>query len=1199
MPRRTDIKSILIPGSGPIIIGQACEFDYSGTQACKALRKEGYRIILHNSNPATIMTDPELADATYIEPLTIEFAEKIIALERPDALLPTVGGQTALNLCMSLHEKGILKKYNVELLGVNVESIHKAESRQEFKKAIEKLGLHVPASCFCNNLRDALNFLKTHSLPLIIRPSFTLGGTGGGIARTEEELEKIVISGLDASPVKEVLIEESVIGWKEYELELMRDIADNVVVICSIENIDAMGVHTGDSITVAPQQTLSDVQYQIMRNAAISIIREIGVATGGSNIQFAVNPKNGDMIVIEMNPRVSRSSALASKATGFPIAKIAALLAVGYTLDELKNDITKVTPCSFEPALDYVVTKMPRFAFEKFPGSDDTLGTMMRSVGECMSMGRTFKESFQKATRSLEIGRFGLGADGNWNALIEQSIQIKRDKRAYYKRIQDSLSRPNPYRIFDIKIALECAVRDSESPFSVERVSEWSGVDPWFLVQFLDLVYFEIEVEKNLLSKVSQEKVVNSIESQTAKFMELASTTENPTSSIFEVNMEILKRAKEYGYTDRQLAYLVHKKEIESLLDEVGVDIKLDMKELREKIQTLMKNTEVALTQFRYREKILPVYKRVDTCAGEFESHTPYLYSSYEEEDESQVQNEKKKILILGGGPNRIGQGIEFDYCCCHASFALQAIGLESIMVNSNPETVSTDYDISDKLYFEPLTIEDVLHICEKEKPDGLIISFGGQTPLGLSRALEYAGQKIMGTQPEAIDRAEDRDRFSHILRKLNLKQASSGFAHNLDEAKKLIERISYPVLLRPSYVLGGRAMVIVNHENELEHFMKEAIKVSPEYPVFIDHFLENAQEIDVDALSDGVDVFIAGIMQHIEEAGIHSGDSACILPAQNLSLELIEEIKEATKKLALELGVRGLLNIQYAFCENELYVIEVNPRASRTIPFVSKVIGVPLVRLATKIMCKEFLGEEEKKKIETCIQELNASQKNLNEQGAKYLKTVAVKEAVLPFSRFPGTDILLGPEMKSTGEVMGIGLNLGQAYIKAQLSTGERIPISGGVFFSVHDAAKEILLEDVRELIALGYKLYSTSGTATFLEKNQIEVKKLEKLSTQLSPNPLELIQSGEINFIINIPTFSNTHEKKKRETSLGIDSNTSPSTSSIDDAILIRQEATRRRILCVTTIAGIKALILGLKELSQGRLDILSLQELHKKTL
>ena len=1150
MPKRMDIKKIMILGSGPIVIGQACEFDYSGTQACIALKKEGYKIILHNSNPATIMTDPEIADVTYIEPLTVEFAEKIIAKEKPDALLPTVGGQTALNLCMNLHESGVLKKYNIELIGANIEAIHKAESRQEFKKVIEKIGLRVPSSYFCNTLIEAKNFLNSHQLPLIIRPSFTLGGTGGGIARSLEEFNEIVQSGLDASPTKEVLIEESVIGWKEFELELMRDIADNVVVICSIENIDAMGVHTGDSITVAPQQTLSDLQYQIMRDAAISIIREVGVETGGSNIQFAVNPKNGDMIVIEMNPRVSRSSALASKATGFPIAKIAALLAIGYTLDELTNEITKVTPCSFEPALDYVVTKIPRFAFEKFPNSDNTLGTMMHSVGECMSIGRTFKESFQKALRSLEISRYGFGVDGDSNTTLEDYLQLKYNKKEYYDNIERNITRPNPNRIFDIKSALEIGVNDTNSKFSVEFIYEKSGIDPWFLYQFLELIEFEKKVEENLFNENNY-------------------------------NLDFLKTAKTLGYSDKQLAFLVNRKKIYNILDELEDNLNIEKTHVyntslkdstpdtnisakiskisKDNFQKIISATEIEIRNFRYKNNILPVYKRVDTCAAEFESHTPYLYSTYEDEDESSPNN-KKKVIIIGGGPNRIGQGIEFDYCCCHASFTLQKLGIESIIINSNPETVSTDYDTSDKLYFEPLTLEDILHICKKEKPFGIILSFGGQTPLKFAGELENAGYNILGTKPKFIDQAEDRDLFSEILKKLNLSQTSSGLAYSTNEAKEIINRISYPVLLRPSYVLGGRAMVIVNHENELEHYMNEALKVSPEHPIFIDSFLEDAQEIDVDALSDGKEVVVAGIMQHIEQAGIHSGDSACILPPQDFNDELIKDITKATELLAIELNIIGLLNIQFAFCKNKLYVIEVNPRASRTIPFVSKTIRLPLASYATRIMC----GEK--------IKDLN-----IKDNFSK-TKIVAVKEVVLPFARFKGTDIILGPEMKSTGEVMGIGENLGQAYIKAQLSTGDKVPKSGGVFFSVHDKAKVKLIEEARTILKLGYKIYSTTGTADFLIKNGIDAIKLEKINSSENFslrnnnfNPMHLIQNNEINIVINIPL----------------------SQKNMDDAYIIRREAIKRRILCVTTIEGTKALVLGLKEISKN-LNIISLQEL-----
>ncbi|MCB1307931.1 MAG: carbamoyl-phosphate synthase large subunit, partial [Leptospiraceae bacterium] len=833
MPRRNDIKSILIPGSGPIIIGQACEFDYSGTQACKALRKEGFRTILVNSNPATIMTDPSLSDATYIEPLTAETIIKVIEVEKPDAILPTVGGQTALNLVMELHASGYLEKSGVKLIGAQVAAIRKAESRQEFKKAMVEIGMRVPESELCNSMPEARSFRERIGLPLIVRPSFTLGGTGGGIAFTDEDFEHICSQGLRLSPTQEILLEESVLGWKEYELEVMRDLADNVVIICSIENLDPMGVHTGDSITVAPQQTLSDRQYQEMRDAAIKIIREIGVETGGSNIQFAVNPVNGDMVIVEMNPRVSRSSALASKATGFPIAKIAALLAVGYTLDEIQNDITRETPASFEPTIDYVVTKIPRFAFEKFPGTPNTLGSMMKSVGETMSIGRTFKESFQKAFRSLEISRAGYGADGALPELLNYAELKAQGQQAFENYLRNSLTRPNPERIFDVRTALKIGLDHPASLFSVAHVAELTGIDPWFLNQIQDLLRIE------------------------QRYAELG----------YPLDAESLLFMKKNGYSDRQLAYLRKENEIQQLLDS---DQKLSEK--RNAILTLLNAEEKTVKKTRLEQSVRPVFKTVDTCAGEFEAYTPYLYSTYEKQNES-VRTDRKKVMILGGGPNRIGQGIEFDYCCCHASFALQDMGVESIMVNSNPETVSTDYDTSDKLYFEPLTLEDVLHICDLEKPDGLILSFGGQTPLKLARGLEAAGVPILGTSPDAIDRAEDRDRFSEMLNKLGLQQPENGMAYNFEDAEKIVNRIGYPCLVRPSYVLGGRAMAIVHDREQLVNFMKEAENISPEHPILVDDFLEDAIEIDVDAVADGKHVFVSGIMQHIEEAGVHSGD--------------------------------------------------------------------------------------------------------------------------------------------------------------------------------------------------------------------------------------------------------------------------------------------------------------------------------------
>ena len=1114
MPRRDDIKSILIPGSGPIVIGQACEFDYSGTQACKALRKEGYRTILVNSNPATIMTDPALADATYVEPLTAETLIKVIERERPDAILPTVGGQTALNLVMELHGRGYLESSGVQLIGANVAAIRKAESRSEFKQAMIRIGMRVPESALCGSMEEARAFRSEHGLPLIIRPSFTLGGAGGGIAFDEDDFENICLNGLSLSPTREILLEESVLGWKEYELEVMRDLADNVVIICSIENLDPMGVHTGDSITIAPQQTLSDRQYQAMRDAAIKIIREIGVETGGSNIQFAVNPVNGDMIVIEMNPRVSRSSALASKATGFPIAKIAALLAVGYTLDEIPNDITQETPASFEPTIDYVVTKVPRFTFEKFPGTPNTLGSQMKSVGETMSIARTFKESFQKAFRSLETSRGGLGADGFLPELQRHRELRQQGAQAFRNYLQNSLRRPHPERIFDVRAALELSLAGDESGLTVAAVHALTGIDPWFLRQILDLLRLE-QAYRELGAPLGPE----------------------------------IKELKKNGYSDRQIAYLRSAGEIEGLLAEPGIT----ENERRTRALKLLSEREAEVRRYRREENLLPVYKTVDTCAGEFEAHTPYLYSTYEDENES-VPGSGQKVIILGGGPNRIGQGIEFDYCCCHASFALQDMQCESIMVNSNPETVSTDYDTSDKLYFEPVTLEDVLHICELEKPSGVIVSFGGQTPLKLARGLESAGVPILGTSPDAIDRAEDRDRFSELLKKLDLRQPENGLAFSLDEARTIVERIGYPCLVRPSYVLGGRAMAIVHNDESLIAFMKEAAEISPEHPVLIDRFLVDATEIDVDALADGTDVFVAGIMQHIEEAGVHSGDSACVLPPVGLAAHNVAEIRAATKRIALELGVVGLLNIQFAIQRDELYVIEVNPRASRTVPFVSKAIGLPLAGLATRVM----MGKK--------IADLGV--------GDRAEPThISVKEAVLPFARFPGTDIILGPEMKSTGEVMGIADSVGAAYIKALLGAGDRVPRKGGVFFSVNDQAKAQLTDEAIALQEMGYIIYGTHGTANWLRDHGVEAIPLHKMRDGLHPNPLDEIRRGTIQMICNVP-----HSARTR-----------------DDAFAIRQDAIRNRILCVTTVAGVRALVNGLRELRDDGFSVRPLQELH----
>lgn len=1118
MPRRTDLRSILIPGSGPIVIGQACEFDYSGTQACKALRKEGYRTILVNSNPATIMTDPSLADATYLEPLTPQFLMQIIEKERPDAILPTVGGQTALNLAMSLWKSGFLQKMGVQMIGANAEAIHRAEDREEFKKAMIRIGLAVPESITCQTMEEARAFKAKNGLPLIIRPSFTMGGTGGGIAFTEEDFESICQGGLNASPVTQILVEQSILGWKEYELEVMRDTADNVVIICSIENLDPMGVHTGDSITIAPQQTLTDVQYQEMRDAALKIIREIGVETGGSNIQFAINPKNGAMTIIEMNPRVSRSSALASKATGFPIAKIAALLAVGYTLDEIPNDITKSTPASFEPTIDYVVTKIPRFAFEKFPGAKTTLGTMMKSVGETMALGRTFKESFQKAFRSLETDRAGFGSDGNLTELIQIRELKAKGKQALVDFLTKNMSRPNPERIYYVKMALQLERSEPGTGFKVEDLYRLTSIDPWFLNQIVELLDMEDDFSANRKA---------------------------------DTNGELFYRMKQAGFSDRQLGYLTVRDEIQKHLDSND-----PIHKIRTEIIKLLKDAEDAVKKQRKVHGFKPVYRRVDTCAGEFEAHTPYLYSTYEEMDESSPTN-RKKVIILGGGPNRIGQGIEFDYCCCHASYALQGMGIESVMVNSNPETVSTDYDTSDKLYFEPLTLEDVLHICETEKPEGVIVQFGGQTPLKLARGLEAAGVKILGTSPDAIDRAEDRDRFSEMIKKLGLLQPDNGMAFNLEEAAAAADKIGYPVLVRPSYVLGGRAMAIVHDSESLSKFVKAAENINPEHPILIDRFLEDAQELDVDALCDGKDVFTAGILQHIEEAGVHSGDSACVIPPQTLSENMLNQIREATRKLALELGVRGLLNIQMAIQGDKLYIIEVNPRASRTVPFVSKAVGLLLAQAATQIM----MG----KTIKDVVPD------HIREGKPKY---TAVKEVVIPFFRFPGSDIILGPEMKSTGEVMGLAPTFEEAYVKAMIGAGERIPEGGNVFISVNNIAKQRLATEVKILREMGYKLFATEGTADFLVKKGIEVSVLHKLRDDQHPNPLDEIASGKLGLIINIPYSKSTR----------------------DDAFLIRQEAIRNGILCITTVPGVRAFVRGLKQMRNQKFSVKSLQEIHK---
>jgi carbamoyl-phosphate synthase large subunit len=1073
MPKRTDIHKILIIGSGPIVISQACEFDYSGTQACKALREEGFEVILVNSNPATIMTDPEMADATYIEPISARAVEKIIAKERPDALLPTLGGQTGLNTAMKLYEKGVIEKYDVKMIGANYEAIRKAEDRKYFKDAMIKIGLDLPESMLAYNMDEARAALKKIGLPIIIRPSFTLGGTGGGIASTEEEFEKIAGLGLKNSMIHEILVEESVVGWKEFELEVMRDIKDNVVIVCSIENFDPMGVHTGDSITVAPAQTLTDREYQKMRDAAIAIIREIGVETGGSNIQFAVNPKNGRMVVIEMNPRVSRSSALASKATGFPIAKIAAKLAVGYTLDEIRNDITKETPASFEPTIDYCVVKIPRFTFEKFPEAKDVLGISMKSVGETMAIGRTFKEALQKGLRGLEIGHIGLDNKLNYAQIPDKKIRLR-------------LKEPNASRIFYIKYALQ-------KGYTVADIVKLTHIDPWFI----DNIKQIYDLEKDLKKEYSRTRKLSS---------------------------GMMKKAKEYGFSDRQIAQLVN-------------------------------SSEQSVRKSRKKKGITAVYKLVDTCAAEFEAYTPYYYSTYEKEDEIRPSR-KKKIMILGGGPNRIGQGIEFDYCCCHASFALRELGYETIMVNSNPETVSTDYDTSDKLYFEPLTYEDVMNIVDKEKPDGIIVQFGGQTPLNLAKQLEESEAPIIGTSVKSIDVAEDREKFSRLLKKLDINQPLNGSAFSISEAVEIAENIGYPVLVRPSYVLGGRAMKIVYDEASLKEFAAEAQELSPEHPVLIDKFLEEAIEVDVDAVSDGKLTVIGGIMEHIEEAGVHSGDSACVLPPHTLADDIIDTIKENTYALSRELKVKGLINIQFAVKNDTVYVLEVNPRASRTVPFVSKATGVPLAKIAACVMVGKKLSE-------------------LGFTKEKVVKHISVKESVLPFSRFSGVDILLGPEMKSTGEVMGVDSTFGIAFYKSQVAAGQALPVKGKIFISVKNSDKRNIVFIAKKLYDMGFEIIATSGTYKVLHSNNIKAEIVNKIG-EGNIDVLELIRKGEIKLVINTPSGQRGQSDMKP----------------------IRNFAVMHGIPCITTIQGAQAAVNGIESILKGDFSVKSIQEYIKES-
>ncbi|WP_429886146.1 carbamoyl-phosphate synthase large subunit [Geoalkalibacter halelectricus] len=1082
MPKRTDIKKILIIGAGPIVIGQACEFDYSGTQACKALKEEGYEVVLLNSNPATIMTDPNFADRTYVEPVNPDTLARIIEKERPDAVLPTLGGQTALNTAVAVAKRGILDQFGVELIGAKLPAIEKAEDRTLFKQAIEKIGLEVPRCGLAHSFQEAMEIIEHVGFPAIIRPSFTLGGSGGGIAYNMEEYQEMVMAGLDASPTNEIQIDESIIGWKEFELEVMRDLADNVVIICSIENFDPMGVHTGDSITVAPAQTLTDKEYQLLRDASIRIIREIGVETGGSNIQFGINPADGRMVVIEMNPRVSRSSALASKATGFPIAKIAAKLAVGYTLDEIPNDITRETFASFEPTIDYVVTKVPRFTFEKFPQANATLTTQMKSVGEAMSIGRTFKESLQKAMRSMEIGSAGFESrlfnepEDLRRALSEEELNLLRAK----------LRVPNWERPWYLGDAIRAGL-------SLEEIHQICYIDPWFLNNIRQIIDMEQELRENhqLLARDPQQ---------------------------FE---DLLRRAKQYGFSDQRLALLW------------GI-------------------TEADVRQYRNRFGLHPVYKRVDTCAAEFEAYTPYLYSTYEQECEADP-SDRRKIMILGGGPNRIGQGIEFDYCCVHGVFALAEDGFETIMVNCNPETVSTDYDTSDRLYFEPLTLEDVLEIVAVERPEGVIVQFGGQTPLKLAVALEQAGVPIIGTTPDAIDRAEDRERFQALLHKLDLRQPENGTARTFAEAEKAAARIGYPVVVRPSYVLGGRAMEIVYDVEQLRNYMTHAVQASPEHPILVDKFLDEAVEVDVDALCDGQEVVIGGIMEHIEEAGIHSGDSACALPPYSLDETIIEEIKRQTVALALELQVIGLMNIQFAIKDGQVYLLEVNPRASRTVPFVSKATGRPLAQIAARVMAGKTLRE-------------------LGVSGYVAPRHVSVKESVFPFVKFPGVDTLLGPEMKSTGEVMGIDADFAHAFAKAQLGANVKLPLKGTVFISVKDGDKKHIIEPARKISQAGFKIVATRGTAAFLQEKGIAAEVVNKVQ-EGRPHIVDAIKSQQIDLVFNT-TFG---------------------PQSVADSYSIRRTTLMYNVAYFTTAAGIRAAVDGIVAMQRERLDVTPLQEYY----
>ncbi|MFN5469393.1 MAG: carbamoyl-phosphate synthase large subunit [Pirellulaceae bacterium] len=1077
MPRRTDLRKILLIGSGPIVIGQACEFDYSGTQACKALREEGYEIVLVNSNPATIMTDPGTADRTYIEPLTWEVVEMVIAKERPDAILPTLGGQTGLNLAMDLHRHGVLEKYGVEMIGARPDVIEKAEDRELFKQAMEKIGLEVCRGEVIHSLEEARRVLADVGLPCVVRPSFTLGGSGSAIAYNRDEFDALILNGLAQSPIHEVLLEESIIGWKEYEMEVMRDKDDNVVIICSIENFDPMGVHTGDSITVAPAQTLTDKEYQRMRDASLAVIREIGVETGGSNIQFAIHPKTGRMIVIEMNPRVSRSSALASKATGFPIAKIAAKLAVGYRLWELPNDITRKTQACFEPTIDYVVTKIPRFAFEKFPEADPTLTTQMKSVGETMAIGRTFKESFQKALRGLEVGAFGFGSDGKdlWGT----------DRQPDDDAIRVKLMRPNAERVFYLRYAMK-------SGMSLEEIHQLTGIDPWFLDHLLELVEWE-----DRLANLGELK---------------------------KVDAAVMRMTKQYGFSDRQIAHLLNSDELE-------------------------------VRAYRKRLGVVATFKSVDTCAAEFEAVTPYYYSTYEDEDEVPAKGQTQRIIILGGGPNRIGQGIEFDYCCCHASFALRELGIQSIMVNSNPETVSTDYDTSDMLFFEPLTTEDVLNICDRVQPDGVIVQFGGQTPLNLARALHSAGVPIIGTSVDTIEGAEDREKFQLILRELQLNQPLNGIARTMEQARAESQRIGFPCLVRPSFVLGGRAMEICYDQQQFERFVAEAFLVSQGQPVLIDSFLEDATEVDVDAIADGTDVVVMGIMEHIEEAGVHSGDSACVIPPFALKPAMVDAIRSATIAMARRLQVVGLMNVQFAITHRDegerLYVLEVNPRASRTVPFVAKATGVPVAALAAKVMAGRTLRE-------------------LGVDREPVPRHVSVKEAVFPFRKFAGVDIVLGPEMRSTGEVMGISERLPIAFAKSQLAAGVVLPKKGNIFLSVAQRHRLAAAKLAKQLHEMGFQLLATNGTALAIEQIGIPVQRVRKLA-EGNPNLIDYMKNDDVSLVINTPSGKGARTDEGK----------------------IRAAAVQHGVPCITTIDGGFAVVDAMEALRHESLRVCSLQE------